>query len=62
MSQRRKFDKEFKVMTVELCLSGKPTTVVAKELGLRSELVNRWKLEYQPQKEGSFSGWRQKTV
>jgi hypothetical protein len=25
MSQRRKFDKEFKLMTVELCLSSKST-------------------------------------
>ncbi len=56
MSQRRKFDKEFKLMTVELCQSGKSTTDVATELGLRSELVSRWKREYQERKEGSFSG------
>lgn len=56
MSQRRKFDKEFKLMTVELCRSGKSTTEVATELGLRSELVSRWNREYQERKEGSFSG------
>lgn len=54
--ERRKFDKEFKIMTVELCLSGKSTTEVAEELGLRTELVSRWKREYQQKKEGSFSG------
>jgi transposase len=56
MSQRRKFDKAFKLMTVELCLSGKSTTEVATELGLRPELVSRWKREYEQRKEGSFSG------
>lgn len=54
--QRRQFDKEFKIMAVELCLSGKPTSKVAEELGLRSELLGRWKREYQQKKEGSFSG------
>lgn len=54
--ERRKFDKEFKLMTVELCLSGKPTSEVAEELGLRPELVSRWKREYQQKKDGSFSG------
>jgi transposase len=56
MSQRRKFDKAFKLMTVELCLSGKSTTEVAAELGLRPELVSRWKREYEQRKDGSFSG------
>ena len=54
--QRRQFDKEFKVMAVELCQSGKPTSTVAGELGLRPELVNRWKREYEQRKIGSFSG------
>lgn len=39
-------------MAVELCLSGKPTSEVAEELGLRTELVSRWKREYQQRKEG----------
>ena len=54
--QRRQFDKEFKIMAVEICQSGKSTSEVAEELGLRTELVNRWKREYQERKEGSFSG------
>lgn len=55
--QRRQFDKEFKIMAVELCLSGKPTSEVAADLGLRTELLGRWKREYQQRKEGSFSGY-----
>ena len=56
MSQRRKFDKAFKLMTVELCLLGKSTIEVAAELGLRPQLASRWKREYEQRREGSFSG------
>ena len=54
--ERRHFDKEFKLMAVNLCLTGKSTREVAEELGLRTELVTRWKREYNQFKEGSFSG------
>jgi len=43
-------------MAVNLCLTGKPTREVADELGVRRELVARWKREYEQYKEGSFSG------
>ena len=54
--ERRSFDKEFKEMTVNLCLSGKSTKLVAEELDIRPELVRRWKREYEEFQEGSFSG------
>lgn len=54
--ERRKFDKEFKVMAVNLCHSGKPTKEVAEDLGIRAELVRRWKREYEQYQEGGFSG------
>lgn len=54
--ERRQFDKEFKQMAVNLCLTGKSTKEVAEDLGVRSELVRRWKREYEQYKEGSFSG------
>jgi transposase-like protein len=41
MSQRRKFDKAFKLMSPDLYLSRKSTREVATELGLRPELVSR---------------------
>jgi transposase-like protein len=41
--ERRHFDKEFKEMVVNLCLTGKSSREVADELGLRTELVTRWK-------------------
>ena len=54
--ERQQFDRAFKVMAVELCLSGKPTGEVAQELGIRANLLSRWKREYKQRKEGSFSG------
>lgn len=54
--ERRSFDKEFKMMAVNLCLTGKSTQTVADELGIRDELVRRWKREYKQFSEGSFSG------
>lgn len=54
--ERRQFDKEFKEMAVNLCLTGKSTKEVSDELGIRPELVRRWKREFNQYKEGSFSG------
>ena len=54
--EKRYFDRAFKVMTVELCLSGKATNQVAEELGIRADLLSRWKREYKQRKEGSFPG------
>ncbi|GIV35572.1 MAG: transposase [Chitinophagales bacterium] len=54
--ERRHFDKAFKLMAVELCHTGKPPKEVADELGIRAELVRRWRREYEQYQEGSFSG------
>lgn len=54
--ERRHFDKEFKEMVVNLCLAGKSSREVADELGLRTELVTRWKREHSQYGEDSFSG------
>lgn len=54
--EKRQFDRAFKVMAVELCFSGKPTCEVAEELGIRADLLSRWKREYKQKNEGSFSG------
>ena len=54
--ERIHYDKEFKLMAVELCHTGKPTREVADELGIRAELINRWKREFGKYLEGSFSG------
>ncbi len=56
MSQeRRKFDKEFKLMAVELSKSREHINELAKELDIRPELIYRWCSEHQQKPEGSFT-------
>ena len=54
--RRRSFDKAFKEMAVELVLSGKSRQEVASDLGIRADLLTRWKREYQSHKNGRFPG------
>ncbi len=54
--ERRQFDKEFKLMAVNLCHSGKSTKDVSEELNIRPDIVRRWKRELEQHGEGSFSG------
>ncbi len=54
--KRKEYDKEFKLMAVNLCYIGKTATEVGQELGVQSGLISRWKREYESNKEGSFSG------
>lgn len=43
-------------MAVELCHTGKPIKEVSGELGIRRELISRWRREFGQYQEGSFSG------
>lgn len=55
--QRRRFTKEFKTEAVELALrSSKPMVEIAGDLGIRPELLYRWKSEYKANKENAFPG------
>lgn len=54
--ERKHYDKEFKLMVVNLCQSGKTTKEISKDLGIRPDMVRRWKREYNQYQEGSFSG------
>lgn len=53
---RKSYDKEFKLMAVNLCYTGKSASQVGRDLGVRGELISRWKKEYEANKTGSFSG------
>lgn len=55
-NKRRKFDKEYKLMVVNLCLSGKAPKEVAKELGINSSMVHRWIRENEQYGDNSFKG------
>ena len=54
--ERQHFDKDYKLMAVNLCQTGKSPTEVAEDLGIRPDLVRRWKREYERLQGGSFSG------
>ena len=56
MSNRRKYDKEFNLMAVELMNSGKTSPQVGKDLGIAPDLVRRWRREFDEFNTGSFSG------
>jgi|AP95_1055475.scaffolds.fasta_scaffold38887_2 transposase len=55
--QRRRFSPDFKRESVELTDRSEKTVVeIARDLGIRSELLYRWKSEYKYQKEHAFPG------
>lgn len=56
MRTRRSYDKEFKKMAVELMESGQTSAQVADDLGIKPDLIRRWRREFIVNKEGSFSG------
>ena len=57
MSQRRKFDKQFKIDAVRLLESSdKTATEIAKDLGIRQDALSRWKREFNQEKLKAFPG------
>ena len=47
MTQKRKFDKQFKIDAVRLLeTSGKTATAIASDLGIPRDALSRWKKEY----------------
>lgn len=55
--ERRQFTREFKTEAVELLLRSKKTGVeIARDLGIRTELLYRWKSVYLSNKENAFPG------
>jgi transposase len=55
--QRRSFTKEFKAEAVELAQrSDKKATTIARDLGIRPELLYRWKSEYKLSQDQAFPG------
>lgn len=55
-TERRHYEKSFKLMAIELVNSGKSTREVSKDLGIRQELLSRWCREFKSNSAGSFSG------
>jgi transposase len=56
-SQRRKYTKEFKLEAVQLVLSqGGNASAVARNLGIKPNMLNRWVREKKSDNEHSFPG------
>jgi transposase len=56
VTTRKKFDKEFKLMAVELSHQRTDLNALAKELNIRAELLYRWRSELAAKQETSFPG------
>ena len=55
--QRRKYTKEFKQEAVQLVLSqGGNASAVARNLGIKPDLLNRWIREHNSDNEHAFPG------
>lgn len=53
---RKSYDREYKLMVVNLCLSGRPAADIAEEMGLERSMVSRWIREHKRYQENSFQG------
>lgn len=58
MSQsRRKYTKDFKLECVQYLLkSDKTNTAIAAELGIKQDVLSRWKREYEKSSDKAFPG------
>lgn len=54
--QRQKYDREFKRKAVELSFARGNAKEIADELGIRHELLYRWRREFQKYDNNSFPG------
>jgi len=60
--KRRRFDREYKQMVVELANAREDISALAVELDLRPELIYRWRREALANLDASFPGQRNKTM
>lgn len=54
--QRRKYDREFKLQTVEMSKTCDNIVQLARDLGIRPELIYRWRSELDSKGDDSFTG------
>jgi transposase len=54
--KRRKFDREFKQMVVELSYNRKDIMALASEMDIRADLIYRWRRETEAHRGASFPG------
>jgi len=62
MKKRRKYDREFKQMVVELANAKEDIPALAAEMDLRPDLIYRWRREALANLGASFPGQGNKTM
>lgn len=62
MKKRRKFDREYKQMVVELANTREDISALAAEMDLRPDLIYRWRREALANLGASFPGQGNKTM
>jgi transposase len=60
--KRRRFDREYKQMVVELANTREDLSALAAELDLRRDLIYRWRREALANKDASLPGQGNKTM
>ena len=56
MRQRRRFDREFKQMVIELSINREDISALASELDISADLIYRWRREATTHQGASFPG------
>jgi len=56
IKERQSYDREFKQKAVELSFARGNAREIAEELGIRPELLYRWRREHQKYQNNSFPG------
>ncbi len=54
--KRKTYDREYKLMAVDLSRKRTDLNALAKELGVRAELLYRWRREFLTKNDKSFPG------
>lgn len=60
--QRKKYDREFKLKTVEMSKACGNIVQLARDLGIRPELIYRWRSELEANPQRSFPGEGNKSL
>lgn len=56
MIKRRKYSREFKLKAIELSELKGDVKIVAADLDIRPEIINRWRREFKDNEQKSFPG------
>ncbi len=56
LMKKRIYSKEFKLQSIELAEQRENVSQVARELGIRADMLRRWVREYNDKKSAAFGG------